>query len=614
MSVAQIEDARPRPTSVSWSRVDTYLTCGEKYRLRYVEKAPQQPSGALIGGNAIHEACAEALSSGLWPDGEVDEPHKRFLALFEAGVEEAGGPSAVQWFGKKDSQGRPTEDFWWWKSAAKGMLSRARDVALDDREAGLELLRDGIELELRVQTPRGSRFLSYLDLAHQDRDGRVVVSDYKTGKVGNSPLMQLPFYAWALREARGDECHSARFLYLRGNRQTTVKALEVAPFVPLVERMVGDFEAGLAAGLFPHKPGMLCAYCDVAEFCQYGAALKGKAAAVIGGAMQTENRTAFEPDDGRVEFDPEPEKSARVEFDPDAPREDLAAAFARANPAPSAPPVPIEPEIVNTDSDTGVPAKPEPPQPQSATAAAMYNARTREQAMLANPEAFAKEEFDAKRSDLEIAAQALTVVDSDSYARAGELRTAANLLCTEIKDFFRPLKKSLDDAKQVMLDAEREQLAAPQKVIALLDGRMLAHTARIEEERRQAKAEQVRLEREAAEERRRREEAARALREAGDEKSAAAVEAAPPAPATSNVVHMPETPKAAGMKTSTTYSAKLVDLLLVVKAAAGGDPVALSMLAFDQTAANAHARKVKDAFRVPGVDLVVDRKMSGRAR
>jgi len=42
---------------LSYSQVSTLRTCGEQYRLRYIEKAPKRPSCAAVGGTIIHSVC-----------------------------------------------------------------------------------------------------------------------------------------------------------------------------------------------------------------------------------------------------------------------------------------------------------------------------------------------------------------------------------------------------------------------------------------------------------------------------------------------------------------------------------------------------------------------------
>lgn len=41
---------------LSYSQMETLLSCGEKYRLTKIVQVPEQPAWYLIGGSAVHTA------------------------------------------------------------------------------------------------------------------------------------------------------------------------------------------------------------------------------------------------------------------------------------------------------------------------------------------------------------------------------------------------------------------------------------------------------------------------------------------------------------------------------------------------------------------------------
>lgn len=53
------------PAYLSYSQFDTFLTCGEKYRLTKIEQVPEKPAWFLIGGSAVH-AATEAYDKALY--------------------------------------------------------------------------------------------------------------------------------------------------------------------------------------------------------------------------------------------------------------------------------------------------------------------------------------------------------------------------------------------------------------------------------------------------------------------------------------------------------------------------------------------------------------------
>lgn len=50
----------PRPSYMSYSRMDSILTCGHKFYLERVLKVPARDHWASVGGSAFH-ACVEVL-------------------------------------------------------------------------------------------------------------------------------------------------------------------------------------------------------------------------------------------------------------------------------------------------------------------------------------------------------------------------------------------------------------------------------------------------------------------------------------------------------------------------------------------------------------------------
>lgn len=57
--------ARPSTPSLSFSRINRYLTCPEQYRLYYVERLrPRLDNASLVFGTVIHLAIADFFRTG----------------------------------------------------------------------------------------------------------------------------------------------------------------------------------------------------------------------------------------------------------------------------------------------------------------------------------------------------------------------------------------------------------------------------------------------------------------------------------------------------------------------------------------------------------------------
>lgn len=276
-------------------------------------------------------------------------------------------------------------------------------------------------------------------------------------------------------------------------------------------------------------------------------------------------------------------------------------------------------------------------------------------------------EAEAASKALEAAQRYPVPTTADEYAQAGEelrrikarsksleewfekLKAPVRATAKAIDDFFKAPRTQLSDAekaiKQAMLTydrqqdelrreaerkaaeaarAEQERLraeAAKQEAAARAkreqEERKAAEARAREEEKARKLAEQGRAEeaarrREAAEqeEQRRREAAAEAERQrlADAEAARLAADTMPTAP----VVAF-EAPKVAGVSTQRRWSAELTDKRALIRAAADGDTVAESLLAFDQPTANKLAVALKDAMSVPGVRAVSTASKSARA-
>lgn len=55
-----IGDAGKRPSYMSYSRMDSILTCGHKFYLERILKVPARDHWASVGGSAFH-ACVEKI-------------------------------------------------------------------------------------------------------------------------------------------------------------------------------------------------------------------------------------------------------------------------------------------------------------------------------------------------------------------------------------------------------------------------------------------------------------------------------------------------------------------------------------------------------------------------
>ena len=224
-------------------------------------------------------------------------------------------------------------------------------------------------------------------------------------------------------------------------------------------------------------------------------------------------------------------------------------------------------------------------------------------------------ELDTRTVSLHEQAAALALRTPDQYAQAGAMLTGCRALLAEIDATFSPVTRAAHATWKASIAARDKHAAPVEAAKALIAGKMSAWTD-AEEERRHAREAKARAEAEAVAraERDRLEAEARARAAAakadGDKAAAAAARAEAAAIKAAPVVVAPvvvesRRPVVEGIRVRHTYSADCHDIRATVAAAAAGDAAALSVLTYDQTAANRLAGSLRELLATPGVRCVV---------
>lgn len=258
---------------LSWSRLNKYNNCGEQFRLIYVEGiTDQEPSGAALAGRAMHAAIRDAEANESWadPDDTFTMPFA-FSEYFAQYVEEAGGPDACRWSGRKDRDGRPNEDYQWWVQYAGPLFcNRFAAVRLEDEKQGCRLVDAEFEVSVDVA---GRNVVGYIDSLMVNADGEAVIRDWKSGKMLDP--YQLGVYSWMLENSeRHITADIGHIGYLRGNTLgDQLKVYDIRAWRELVPRLLNDLVRGVEGGIFPLRPSPFCVACSVRVHCEYGRTL-----------------------------------------------------------------------------------------------------------------------------------------------------------------------------------------------------------------------------------------------------------------------------------------------------------------------------------------------------
>ncbi len=239
----------------SFSQLEEYLDCPERFRLRHVVGLPTPPHHALSYGRALHEAVAwfhlqvargetptepallEAFERAWSPEGFLSREHEE--ARF------AGGLDALRRFRVQQ-------------------LADPAPVAAVERPFDFEL--DGVRLRGRMdRLDRAAAGSSIVDYKSSD------VRDQRKADEKARDSLQLQVYALAHQAATGELPHNMRLHFLDSG-----VVGRTAPDVARLERArakIAQAVAGIAAQQFAAKPSPVgCGYCPFRQICPSSAA------------------------------------------------------------------------------------------------------------------------------------------------------------------------------------------------------------------------------------------------------------------------------------------------------------------------------------------------------
>ncbi len=211
-----------------------------------------------------------------------------------------------------------------------------------------------------------------------------------------------------------------------------------------------------------------------------------------------------------------------------------------------------------------------------------------------------------------IVARATQVTISDQASRNAAIELGKEIVSgrKKVTEFFKPLKQAQDRAKKAILDREKELLEPLQQAEDAVKRTIIAFDRAQEEIRRKEQARlQAEADAKAAAERERALKAAEKLKtdDLREQRIAEAETIVAP-----TVVVAPAVVKSKGEATVKRWKARVVNFKQLVIVAAQGNPMALALLEFNQTAANKQATATKDNLIIPGVEFYAEESLALR--
>ena len=249
--------AKPTLETLSPSRAANFKQCPRLFRYRAIDRIPEAPSRAQARGTTAHLALERLF--GLPADQRT--PERLFDLFREAWTGLRAEPDYSQLF-------ETLEDERKWGIESLGVI--ANYLALED-PVSVSPLGNELEMseDLGAITIRG-----ILDRLDERPDGRLVITDYKTGsappqRYALPAFFALKVYALLVRRRYGRTPAELRLLYL-GN--SSVYSLSVDDRVlDGIERqllaLARTIRRAMEQNHFPPRPSVLCKWCSFQSIC-----------------------------------------------------------------------------------------------------------------------------------------------------------------------------------------------------------------------------------------------------------------------------------------------------------------------------------------------------------
>jgi len=250
------------PTSLSPSRVESFLSCPLAFRFASIQRLPDPPTQATTKGSLVHRAL-ELLF--------LLAPVERTPRALDHCVADAIAEYRVH----PDFTELRLDD-----ETAQRFFAECRELAANymTLEDPRRVRAIGLELMLSAPVSQGLMLRGIIDRLELDDDGQLVVVDYKTGRAPHpnyerKSLSGVQFYAFLCESVFGRIPAAVRLMYLKsGEVITAVPSSQSTRYMTTRTNAVWKAVAtACERDDFRPKPSTLCNYCAYQRWCpEYG--------------------------------------------------------------------------------------------------------------------------------------------------------------------------------------------------------------------------------------------------------------------------------------------------------------------------------------------------------
>jgi len=236
------------PDFLSYSQIDTYLTCPLQYKYAYVLKIPTPPSHSLSFGNTIHDTLRDY--------------HTRLMFGEKINLDQLLEIYRNNW-----------QPLGYLNGEHRQMRFREGEELLRkyyEENKGKTFKHKGLEKTFNMKID-GIKFYGKIDRIDELSNGGVEIIDYKTGKTKNQKDVdkdaQVAFYAIAAKEVFGLDVEKLSYYFVESGEK--ISTMRTPKQLEEKKKEVVDVIGKMRSGNFEAVSGMHCLWCDYKNICPY---------------------------------------------------------------------------------------------------------------------------------------------------------------------------------------------------------------------------------------------------------------------------------------------------------------------------------------------------------
>ncbi len=231
---------------LSYSSINTYETCPQKFKFQYEDRLPTSPSPALAFGDSLHQALHRFHSRPVPVAPSLEELQEMLESVWV-----------------RDGFSDPSEERMYLDHGRQVLAQYHRENASEYRIPAALEFRFTIEVE-------GVQLAGVIDRMDRLPGGGYEIIDYKTSR--RLPPqeridrdLQLSIYALAAKQVWGIEPERLTLYYLLpGQRMSTTRT---AADADELRRRIGTTAERIGAGMFEPRENPLCDWCEFQALC-----------------------------------------------------------------------------------------------------------------------------------------------------------------------------------------------------------------------------------------------------------------------------------------------------------------------------------------------------------